>query len=268
MPNDHALFQALFSTLSGLWPLWLMVALAAVLTTPRAKGAIGEALVNWAARRRLDPETYRLIKDVTLPLRQGGTTQIDHIIVSPYGVFVIETKNMRGSIYGRAEEHTWTQRFGRQSFLFQNPLRQNYKHTKTLADLLELDANQIHSLVVFVGGGSFRNEMPPNVTRGMGYIRYIQSKTETVLSPNAVADIVARIENGRLAPTAKTRREHVAHVKAIQEEKKRQPPSPRCPRCGGPMSERTVKTGEKKGDRFWGCNHFPRCRGTRQIGKE
>ncbi|WP_350617509.1 nuclease-related domain-containing protein, partial [Pseudomonas sp. HY7a-MNA-CIBAN-0227] len=78
--------------------------------------------------------------NVTLPLPNGGSTQIDHVIVSIYGIFVIETKNYKGWIFGNEKQRQWTQAFpnGRK-YKFQNPLRQNYLHIKTLADLLELE---------------------------------------------------------------------------------------------------------------------------------
>jgi len=52
-------------------------------------------MVNLAAKFFLDKNIYTLFKNVTLPT-EDGTTQIDHVIVSRYGVFVIETKNMKG----------------------------------------------------------------------------------------------------------------------------------------------------------------------------
>lgn len=262
---DHFLLHAVLSALASTWPIWLVVVLAATLAAPRVKGMIGEAAVNWMARRQLDPAAYHLIPNVTLPV-QGGTTQIDHVIVSPFGVFVVETKNMRGVIYGEAHQHTWTQRLGRQSFLFQNPLRQNYKHTQALTELLNLSPRQVHSLVVFVGDGKFATAMPDNVVRGMDYIRYILSKTEHVLSQSETTEISVRIENGRLTPSLKTQRQHVRHVKSIREAKDRQPPT--CPKCGGTMSERQVRTGPLKGKRFLGCNRFPQCRGTLPIPRE
>jgi hypothetical protein len=68
---------------------------------------------------------------------QGSTTQIDHVLVSVYGIFVIETKNMKGWIFGDERSAQWTQSiFGKKS-RFQNPLRQNYRHVKALAEFSE-----------------------------------------------------------------------------------------------------------------------------------
>ena len=63
------------------------------------KGWVGEAQGSLAAKIRLDSQIYRSIKNVTIPTA-NGTTQIDHVIVSKYGIFVVETKNIKGWIYG------------------------------------------------------------------------------------------------------------------------------------------------------------------------
>ena len=77
-------------------PLLLMLSF---LKTSFMKGVLGELFVNIVANVRLDKRIYTLFKNVTLPT-EDGTTQIDHVIVSRYGVFVIETKNMKGWLFG------------------------------------------------------------------------------------------------------------------------------------------------------------------------
>lgn len=234
------------------------IALVTLIKTPWFKGIIGEFIVNIAAKIFLNPNEYHLIKNVTLPT-EDGTTQIDHIIVSRYGVFVVETKNMKGWIFGSAGQKKWTQKIYRHSNQFQNPLLQNYKHVKTIASLFDLNDKQIHSLVVFIGDSTFKTELPENVTYGMGYIRFIKSKKEVVLSREEVEKIISQIKNGRLTPSLKTHREHVQHVNNIVNEKKN---SRICPQCGSPLVLREVKKGQNAGKQFWGCSRFPKCRGS------
>lgn len=64
------------------------------------KGILGESKVNLGYWLLLDNKIYHRMNNVTLPLASGGSTQIDHIIVSRYGIFVIETKNYKGWIFG------------------------------------------------------------------------------------------------------------------------------------------------------------------------
>ncbi len=244
-----------------LWYLIPLGILAALLKSPWFKGVIGEFVVNLGARWFLDKDTYHLIKNVTLPT-DDGSTQIDHVIVSMYGVFVVETKNMKGWIFGTPNQKTWTQQIYRHKTRFQNPLHQNYKHTKVLGTLLGLSDEQIFSVVVFVGDSTFKTAMPENVTYGMGYIRFIKSKIQPVLSEKDVQTIKAKIEAGRLTPSLKTSREHVKHVKTIIAHKNDQK---QCPKCGSVMVLREVKKGKNMGNKFWGCSKFPKCRGAVNV---
>ncbi|SMM99443.1 FIG00856926: hypothetical protein [uncultured Candidatus Thioglobus sp.] len=220
------------------------------------KGVAGEFVVNVGATLFLDKETYHLIKNVTLPT-EDGSTQIDHIIVSKFGVFVVETKNMKGWIFGSPNQKIWTQKIYKHSSKFQNPLHQNYKHTKTLQSLLGLNEIQLFSVIVFVGDSTFKTNMPENVTYGKGCIRFIKSKTTPLLTDSQVKEVTEKIQAGRLAPSFKTNREHVNHVRSIIAEKEN---IKNCPKCSSTMVLREVKKGQKMGNKFWGCSKFPKCR--------
>ena len=264
MDATQILIQAFVPLISAYWWLIPLLFLVAFLKSPFIKGVLGEFQVNLAAKFFLDKNIYTLFKNVTLPT-DDGTTQIDHVIVSRYGVFVIETKNMKGWIFGGQHQKTWTQKIYRHTSKFQNPLNQNYKHTQTLQSALELDQEKVFSVVVFVGDSSFKTPMPENVVYGGGYIRFIKSKTQPILSDSEVLDICAKIESGRLKPSIKTHRNHVNHVKTIVEEKQRKVDENSCPKCGKPMVLRSARNGDKQGQQFWGCTGFPKCRTVKQI---
>ena len=240
-----------------LFYLLVLVLIVVIVKTPWFKGVIGEFIINISSKLLLDKEKYHLIKNVTLPTKDG-TTQIDHIIVSIYGIFVVETKNMKGWIFGGEKQRTWTQQIFKHKNKFQNPLHQNYKHTQTLKELLGLTDNEVFSLIVFVGESTFKREMPSNVTEGLGYIRYIKSKTKEVLSISQTKEITSKIKAGRLKPSIKTNREHVNHLK-----KKSNDPS--CPKCGSKMLLKEAKRGSNTGNKFWGCSSYPKCRGLRDY---
>ncbi len=262
-------FGTLFSTYWWLIPLFLLIT---IFKTPFMKGVIGELIVNLASKFFLNKEKYHLFKNVTLPT-EDGTTQIDHVIVSRYGIFVIETKNMKGWIFGSPQQKIWTQKIYRHTTKFQNPLHQNYKHTQTLQSALELDPDKIFSLVVFVGDSDFKTPMPENVVFAGGYIRFIKSKVQPVLTDNEVQDICYRIESGRLKPSIKTHINHVQHVKEIVNKKQHQPVTEpilqntenACPKCGEAMVLRTAKRGNNQGEQFWGCSGFPKCRSVKNV---
>jgi len=249
--------------LGKLWFLIPLAVIAGILKTPWFKGKVGEFIINLSAKLFLDKKKYHLIKNATLPT-EDGSTQIDHIIVSKYGVFVVETKNMKGWIYGSPEQKTWTQKIYKHTSKFQNPLHQNYKHVKTLESLLGLNSQQIHSVVVFTGDSTFKTDMPENVTYGSGYLRFIKSKTQPVLTEAEVTEIKSKIETGRLKPSLKTNREHVAHVREIIAEKENKN-AKECPKCGSEMVIRESRKGQNIGKKFWGCSSFPKCRYAAEI---
>ena len=197
----------------------IVAVVAIILKSPWFKGWIGELQINLITKFFLDKDTYHLIKNVTIPA-DGGTTQIDHVIVSRFGVFVVETKNLRGWIFGKEGDAYWTQKLYRHSEKFQNPLRQNYKHTKTLSEILEIPDDKIRSIVVFTGDSTFKTEMPENVTGPRGYIRYIRSQVKPVLTEGEVRQVIKSIAEKRLVPGLKTHLQHVKHVKDIKVAKK------------------------------------------------
>ena len=119
----------------------------------RMRGAFGETLLAGVLRRRLDASIYHVLNDIYLPLDDGSTTQIDHVVVSPFGVFVIETKTYKGWIFGNPRDAQWTQALPKRKSRFQNPLRQNYLHVQRLMGLTGLLADVVHSVVAFSGGG-------------------------------------------------------------------------------------------------------------------
>jgi len=250
----------IFSLFATYWYLVPILILISLTKTPWFKGVMGEVFVNTAVKFQLDKNLYHLIHDVTLPT-SDGTTQIDHVIVSKFGVFVIETKNMTGWIFGSQHQKTWTQKIYKSSTKFQNPLHQNYKHTKTLESLLGLNDQQIHSVIAFVGDSTFKTDMPENVTDGAGYVSYIKSKQREVLTREQVQKIKALIESNSLAKSFKTNIQHTKHVKNIIAEKE-QPKEPVCPKCGSSMVKRKTRKGKYAGNEFYGCATYPKCRST------
>ena len=253
-------FYLIIGLIIQFWYLIPIFILIGILRSPWFRGFRGEAKVNRVVRSKLDKNLYHLIKNVTLPT-DDGTTQIDHIIVSRFGVFVIETKNMTGWIFGSASHAYWTQQIFKHKSKFQNPLRQNYKHVKTLEALLKIDSTYFFPLVVFVGDAELKTDMPSTVTNIKGVIKYIRSKTDPVISDAQVSTIVQKIENGRLSRSLKTHAGHTKHVKQLAKNKKS---NPRCPRCNSPMVLREAKRGQNIGKQFWGCSQFPKCRGMMQ----
>ena len=253
--------STIFTPLLQLWYFIPIVLIVAFFRTSTGKGIIGEFLVNLFTKLKLDKNKYYLIKNVTLPT-EDGTTQIDHIIVSEYGIFVVETKNIKGWIFGNEKDKMWTQKIYKHSSKFQNPLHQNYKHIKTIQSTLNIEESKIFNVIVFTGDSTFKTKMPKNVKQGISYIDYIKSKKEKILTKHEVTNIISKIESGRLSRTFKTNREHIKHVKTIIEDKSK---IEYCPSCGSELVVRIAKRGTNAGDKFYGCSNYPKCKYTAQL---
>ena len=228
------------------------------------KGFAGETMVAAGAMLALPSATYVRFHDVLLPT-PDGTTQIDHVFVSRFGVFVVETKNMGGWIFGSEDGHRWTQVFpGGRKTPFQNPLRQNYRHVKAVEaalGALTLPAGSVRSVVAFVGDGKLKTAMPENVTVGMGFARYVRSFTRPVLSEDAVLAASDAIASARLDGSRAERRAHVRRLRSRSDPALAR----KCPRCGREMVLRKSRRGRNAGGTFWGCSGFPSCRMTREA---
>ncbi len=245
--------------------LWILLALgfAALyfyLKSPSVIGAAGERRVNATLSRKLDEQDYTLLEDLTLPTLQG-TTQIDHIVLSRFGVFVIETKNMSGWIFGGENQARWTQVMRRHKSQFQNPLRQNYLHLRAVQDLLGIRLDQLENLVVFVGSAEPRTEMPWNVfwSRSDLY-NYIASQRVVRFTDAQVREFTQKLRSSALQASKEQRHAHVQHVKEKVNQKETDLTA--CPRCGEKMVERTSR---KTGQTFFGCSRYPKCQGTRKV---
>lgn len=240
-------------------PLFVLaVAALAYLQSPSFKGKVGEADVNSVLHSFLNSREFRVLGDLTIPT-SGGTTQIDHIVVSIYGVFSIETKNMSGWIFGNPEQTMWTQVVYRKKSRFQNPLRQNYHHMKVLQSLLQIQAHHIYNVIAFVGSAEPKTEMPPNVVWSTKeLLNYIRSKKDIHFTEDEVQSLANLLEGSALEPNRKTRATHVQHVKA--KTAKHNNDKTRCPRCSASMVQRTNR---QSGQKFLACSRYPKCGGCR-----
>lgn len=191
------LFKPILTPLLANWPyffsLVILFVLIKIFRSPKMKSRIGEAAVNMASLRKLDPAFYRYFHDLYLPRPDGqGTTQIDHVVVSPFGIFVIETKNYKGWIFGGEKQAQWTQQIYRKKNRFQNPLHQNLLHIRALMDFLKLPESAFHSVIFFAGDAEFKTPMPPHVIKS-GLRSWIENHRDILLNADKVAQIHAAL---------------------------------------------------------------------------
>lgn len=207
--NSTIIFAQLLHLLWFLVPILLLVVL---FKSMWFVDTMGEFVLDKNIKRNLDPNKFHLLQNVTIPCEEGSM-QIDRVLVSRYGIFVLETMNLKGWIFGDVHQKSWIQQIYRNKTKFQNPLHQNGIHVKAFQQLLGVSNEQIHSLIVFVGKSTFKTEMPENVTREKEYLNFIRSKKDMVLSEYEVHEFISKIKNERLEPSLKTHSAHVRHGK-------------------------------------------------------
>ncbi len=175
---------------------------------------ISEALVIEALDRAV-PMPFHILNNVTL--RSTGssipTTQIDHVVVTLQGIFVIETKHYSGQILVNPASPEWHQVLGRREIRFRNPVLQNYGHVRELGRVLNLGSGAFVNLVVFTGRAGLSTPCYPNVLSLADLPRYFGIPRPTILSRCALYDVVGRIEMHRLPRSIETDEYHVQAIK-------------------------------------------------------
>ena len=196
-------------------PFLLLVVFTMVmlwLGSARQKGKRGEKRVYNILSKSL-PDGFIVLNDIYLPLSDGATTQIDHIVVSQYGVFVVETKNYSGWIFANARDDEWTQVIYRRKSRFQNPLRQNYRHICALAECLGIPKDYFHSVVAFTENCTFKTPMPDGVVYTVELADYIKSFDRVQIDPSQVPEVADAIRKWAAEVGANPAKAHVASLK-------------------------------------------------------
>lgn len=248
--------------------LWVVQALLKS-ARPAIRGNIGEAVVS-GRLGSLPNDVYKVINNVMLPTVDGATTQIDHVVVSRYGIFVVETKDYGGWIFGGENQRQWTQsfrtRWGADKYRFQNPIRQNWRHIYTMSDLLKMPRRYFFNVVAFCGDGEFMTEMPENVMYSADLARYIRSFDRPLLSEAMVEKVCLAIGAWDMSLGDERKALHVANLRAshdaVQLSVSCERGELKCPKCGAKMVLRHRKS---DGAPFYGCSQYPKCKGIRNA---
>ncbi|MBQ6653515.1 MAG: NERD domain-containing protein [Prevotella sp.] len=240
--------------------------------SPTRKGKRGEERVHNILLQL--PDEYFILDDIVLPTDKG-TTQIDHIVVSKYGIFAIETKNYRGDIYGDDSRQKWTQiivtevNYAKKWWKtytyvtknqFYNPVKQALGHVYRIKENLKpWPRLKIIPIIVFTGNVNLEKvESRNHVIYEFDLISTILSYRTAYLSDNDVQNIANCLAKNDIRDFIDNKT-HVRNVRYAKAEYNRKISSGICPRCGGNLIERSGKYGH-----FLGCSNYPHCKFTFQ----
>lgn len=227
---------------------------------PKIKGTLGEYKVSLKLKR-LSKRKYIVIND--LLLKKGDrTTQIDHVVISKSGIFIIETKNYKGWIHGHENSEYWTQTIYKHKTKFRNPIKQNWGHVYLLKKVLsEYSRIKYYPIVVFSVSSKLKNitsRIPVIYTNRL--IRTIKNYDEELnLSIDQMKNISDKLNQFNIRDR-KENRKHIKQVKKQVRERRKLEKSKVCPKCGNSLIQRKGKYGK-----FYGCSNFPNCRYTLNI---
>lgn len=252
------------------------------------KGKRGEKLtekeLKWV---RFFGREGKILRNVYIPKGNGQTSEIDVMYITEKGIFVIESKNYSGWIFGDEEGQYWTVMLpNKQKNRLYNPIKQNRTHIKWLSKYLG-DSIPLFSIIAFserceLKKVSVNSEDIKVIKRDYlyGTIRRIWNNTETVLSERGVEELYEKLK-ALTNVDAETKAAHIQSIQARYKNPKEKPVSVTvaekpasaenttekkvCPRCGRELILRTARKGEHAGEQFYGCSGFPKCRYSESV---
>lgn len=238
--------------------IFALVAFVCLLWFLPSKGKAGEMRVA-KILSKLPEEEYRVINN--LLIKQGNkTTQIDHVVVSEYRIFVIETKHYRGWIYGDANREYWTQNIYGNKYDLWNPIHQNQGHIRALRRVLtDIPPGVFISIVTFSRQASLDIRNSENVIYWDELKKLICSYQRKLISTEQAKNAYETLSAANI-DSKDNQKQHVRHVREQISKREETIAKGRCPRCGGELVLRKGTYGP-----FYGCSNYPRCKFTHKL---
>ncbi len=243
------------------------------LNSSHHKGKVGESRVHDILMHLSDD--YTILDNVVL-FTTNGTTQIDHIVVSKYGVFTIETKNYRGEIYGRDNQEEWTQiivtnvRYRRKPFKvytyvtknkMYNPVKQSIGHSYVIKDKLKVWKHlPVVPIVCFIGDADISNVQSNHHVVDSRYLLSIFDNYKTTYLRDEEVKEIAKLLSDYNMRSEVSMKSHINNIATSKKIKSDCIKAGICPKCGGTLIERRGKYGD-----FLGCSNYPKCKFTKPI---
>ncbi len=224
---------------------------------PKIKGYLGEKSVA-TILSFLPSDKYKIVNDILIK-SNGRTIQIDHLVISIYGIFVIETKNYKGWITGSDNSEYWTKNMFGNKYKFYNPIKQNKAHILALNKQLGIRLNNFIPIIAFSNRADLRINTAYNVIYTTQINRLIKEYTDIKFQETDIQKLYEKISQLNIV-SPEARKQHISEVRNIIATKEQMIQQGICPRCGHSLVFRSGKYRD-----FFGCNNYPKCRFTKPI---
>ncbi|MCI1966934.1 MAG: NERD domain-containing protein [Oscillospiraceae bacterium] len=230
-----------------------------ILRNYKNAGQYGEYATEFVLNHNYLDGYFRTVRNAYVPYK-GRTAEMDVLMIHEKGIYVFESKNYSGWIFGSADQLKWTQCLrNREKHSFYNPLKQNVTHCAALAHFLNISPEFVYSYIVF----SQRCELKkvPNNTIHFTIVQrqYLLRALRRDLLGKAllfthqqVDDLTNKLQD-TVYVTMEQKQKHVSEIKLRNT-------GTVCPFCGAQLVVRKGKYGA-----FYGCSTYPKCKYTRKI---
>ena len=217
-------------------------------------GRLGEYRVS-KQLKKLNKRKYKVLNNILLKTKRG-TVEIDHIVISAKGIYVIETKNRKGIIYGAENWNYWTQKLYTKQHKFYSPIKQNNSHIEALRNILKKHQVKYYSLIVFIKTANIKkvNTMTIIINDDELLTTVKNHKGECYINNHQIKDIINTI-NKHTVTSLSERNKHKRSVKNKAKIRRKKIKLGICPRCG----KKLIKYKSKHGIGLR-CIDYPNCK--------
>lgn len=252
--EDKNMEKAINNLIIELLPIYLPIIILGILGAIFYKKIVGKAGEFYVKNelKKLPKEKYLILNDILIE-NNNITCQIDHVVVSEFGIFVIETKQYNGYIVGNEYDKNWKQN---NKFYINNPIHQNYGHIKALQNVLKLDYDKFIPIVCISSTARLKIKSKSHVLHIYELNKIILSYKKKII--DNYNEIYKTIVNLNIVDK-KRRTQHISYEKEIKNNKEINQENT-CPKCGGKLIKRNGKYGD-----FIGCSNYPKCKYTKKV---
>lgn len=185
------------------------------------KGARGEYRTSQQLEKA--PFEYKLLFNCYIPNRKNDKTELDIIMISAKGIYVVENKNYSGWIFGDENSKNWCETLKGKKYFFYNPIKQNRSHINNLEKLLQIGEDKYISLITFNAGANLKKV---KVESANTYVTQYKALANFIKAQKIQPDIISHEEieeiyNKLLPGTQLSQEEKLEHVERINKQYKK-----------------------------------------------